>query len=99
MAKRPAKTPKHFRTRAHGGYGAGYGSDEEVYDSDVSIDRISAPSGSEFPGVDIENFRRSEVLTPLKDEQLMLACPCVKGFDLKSKEWCEFSRHRSHLNP
>jgi len=30
---------------------------------------------------------RKEDLSPLTDEQCMLASPWVKGFDLKSKEW------------
>ena len=40
---------------------------------------------------------RIEELTPLNEEQLLMASPWVKGFDLKSKEFCEL--HIADLKP
>ncbi|KAI0453612.1 P-loop containing nucleoside triphosphate hydrolase protein [Xylaria acuta] len=63
---------------------------------------IEDSSGSEVPGdsrftaVRVEEnatakgpVKRVENLQPFTDDQRLLATPWVKGFDLKSKQWCE----------
>lgn len=38
---------------------------------------------------DINTFQREEDLTPMSEEECLLANPFVKGMDIKSKEWSE----------
>ncbi|RSL61419.1 hypothetical protein CEP51_013638 [Fusarium floridanum] len=37
------------------------------------------------------NLTRHEDLSPLTDEQCLLAVPRVRGFDLETKKWCQFN--------
>jgi hypothetical protein len=39
-----------------------------------------------------KKVERKEDLTPMTDLECMLAVPRVKGFDLKVKEWCKWTR-------
>lgn len=41
---------------------------------------------------------RNELVEPLTKEQLMLAVPRVKGFDLKDNEWCKCMDSLSLVN-
>ncbi|KAI0446361.1 P-loop containing nucleoside triphosphate hydrolase protein [Xylaria telfairii] len=63
--------------------------------SDTSSE-AEAPGDSRFTAIKVEEdaavkgpMKRVENLEPLTDDQRLLATPWVKGFDLKSKQWCE----------
>lgn len=71
------------------------GSDSET-ESVSSSDRssyasqtVDATTLKPKKAMDINTFQREEDLTPMTDEQCLLANPFVKGMDVKSKEWSE----------
>lgn len=73
----------------------GAGSDSET-ESVSSSDRssyasqtVDATTLKPKKAMDINTFQREEDLTPMTDEQCLLANPFVKGMDVKSKEWSE----------
>ncbi|KAH8892780.1 P-loop containing nucleoside triphosphate hydrolase protein [Thozetella sp. PMI_491] len=54
---------------------------ETVFETDFAISAVEIDSD--------KGNERSEDLRPLTDEHLLLTTPWMKGFDIKSKEWCE----------
>ncbi|KAI0398636.1 P-loop containing nucleoside triphosphate hydrolase protein [Xylaria palmicola] len=78
----------------------------ETESSDGESDSDSdTPKDSRFMAIRVEDdtttkgrpMKRVENLQPLTDDQLLLATPWVRGFDLKSKQWCEL--HVNELQP
>lgn len=74
----------------------------ESPDSDSETESVSSSDYSSYESqpvdattlkpkkaMDINTFEREEDLTPMTDEQCLLANPFVKGMDVKSKEWSE----------
>ena len=57
--------------------------DPEGYESKFSVAQIE--TNSEAKG----SAKRLEEILPLTDEELLMTTPWMKGFDLKSKEFCE----------
>ncbi|KAL2071329.1 hypothetical protein VTL71DRAFT_12564 [Oculimacula yallundae] len=55
------------------------------YETNFTVAKVEVASAAKGPA------ERTEDLSPLTDEQAMLATPWVKGFDLKSKDWCELN--------
>ncbi|KAI5926702.1 P-loop containing nucleoside triphosphate hydrolase protein [Camillea tinctor] len=57
----------------------------------VNVDYVTEFTvlASNSPDANRGNSKRNEDLTPLTEEQLLLASPWLKGFDLKDKDWCE----------
>ncbi|ORY58234.1 uncharacterized protein BCR38DRAFT_461014 [Pseudomassariella vexata] len=53
------------------------------YETNFSIAPVEAVSAAKGPA------ERTEDLRPLTDEHCLLSTPWMKGFDLKSKDWCE----------
>lgn len=67
---------------------------EEEVDGDTELS--DTPFETKFTVAPVESAadakgpaERSEDLRPLTDEQCMMATPWLKGFDLKTKDWCE----------
>ncbi|KAH8680953.1 hypothetical protein BX600DRAFT_445410 [Xylariales sp. PMI_506] len=56
---------------------------EAKYDSKFSITATETASAAKGPA------ERTEDFTALTDEQCLMTTPWMKGFDLKSKTWCE----------
>ncbi|KAI0132615.1 hypothetical protein BJ170DRAFT_255061 [Xylariales sp. AK1849] len=53
------------------------------YETNFSIAPVESASAAKGPAERVEDLR------PLTDEQCLMATPWMKGFDLKSKDWCE----------
>ncbi|KAH8597790.1 hypothetical protein B0O99DRAFT_592342 [Bisporella sp. PMI_857] len=53
------------------------------YETNFSVAPVETASAAKGPA------ERTEDLRLLTDEQCMMATPWLKGFDLKSKDWCE----------
>ncbi|KAG9234677.1 P-loop containing nucleoside triphosphate hydrolase protein [Amylocarpus encephaloides] len=53
------------------------------YDTNFTVAAVEVASTAKGPA------ERTEDLSPLTEEQAMMATPWLKGFDLKSKDWCE----------
>lgn len=53
------------------------------YETDFAIAPVESASAAKGPA------ERSEDLQALTDEHCLLATPWMKGFDMKSKDWCE----------
>ncbi|KAI8635237.1 P-loop containing nucleoside triphosphate hydrolase protein [Xylariaceae sp. FL1651] len=73
--------------------GVEYDEEDTVTDDSESSE---TPHDSKFTAVVVDSdtaakgpSKRAEHFQPLTDEQRLLAAPWVKGFDLKSKHWCE----------
>ncbi|KAH9987836.1 hypothetical protein F4779DRAFT_611294 [Xylariaceae sp. FL0662B] len=56
---------------------------ETDYQSKFSAAPLEVESGAKNPA------ERSEDIRPLSEEHLLMTTPWLKGFDLKSKSWCE----------
>jgi hypothetical protein len=53
------------------------------YETNFTVAPVEVASAAKGPA------ERTEDLDPLTEEQAMMATPWLKGFDLKSKDWCE----------
>lgn len=53
------------------------------YETNFTVAAVESASAAKGPAERVEDLR------PLTDEQCMLTTPWMKGFDLKSKDWCE----------
>jgi hypothetical protein len=53
------------------------------YETNFTVAPVEVASAAKGPA------ERTEDLCPLTEEQAMMATPWLKGFDLKSKDWCE----------
>lgn len=53
------------------------------YETNFSVAQVEVSAAAKGPA------ERTEDLRPLTEEHLLLASPWLKGFDLKSKDWCE----------
>ncbi len=89
--------PSHFedsqntKTESGDETGTSTGSSGIEYDGNLEV-----PGDARFTAISVEEkttakgpVERVENLQPLTDEQRLLATPWVRGFDLKSKQWCE----------
>ncbi|RYP51901.1 hypothetical protein DL768_002869 [Monosporascus sp. mg162] len=54
-----------------------------LYQAEFAVAEVETSPAAKGPA------ERTEDLRALTEEQLLLASPWVKGFDMKSKEWCE----------
>lgn len=79
--------------------------EDEDEDQDEDEDEEEAPEDTEMTPADYDNgfaiapaesasaakgpAERNEELQPLTSEHCLLATPWMKGFDMKSKDWCE----------
>jgi hypothetical protein len=57
--------------------------DSDGYNSNFKVAQVEAPSQAKGP------MDRAEELAPLTDDELLMTCPWMKGFDFKSKSFCE----------
>lgn len=55
------------------------------FKSDFAIAKVEASPKAQSPN------ERSEDLSPLTDDELLMTTPWIKGFDLKSKSFCELN--------